>query len=98
MKIVSSHARQRPFFHGTVVTPSGRFAVTPALLHNPTGSRVAMQNASTNESSVDDVVDLAVTRLPASTFSAREAMMPIRCHYCATATLVGMYYTVSQLN
>ena len=38
---VASHARQRPFFHGTVVTPSGRFAVTLALLHNPTGSRVA---------------------------------------------------------
>ena len=32
------------------------------------------QNASTNESSVDDVVDLAVTRLSASTFSARSGV------------------------
>ena len=31
-----------------------------------------------------DVVDLAVTRLPDSTLSAREAMMTIRCHYFAT--------------
>ena len=52
----------------------------------PTAWFSSCQNASTNESSVDDVV---VTRLSASTFPAREAMMPTRCHYCATATLVS---------
>ena len=35
---VASHARQRPLFHGTCVTPSGRF---PPLVHNECGSRVA---------------------------------------------------------
>ena len=39
---VASHARHRPFFQGTVVTPSGRFPVTPALVHSPVGSRVLL--------------------------------------------------------
>jgi len=36
--LVASHARHRPLFHGTCVTPSGRF---PPLVHNECGSRVA---------------------------------------------------------
>jgi len=35
---VASHARHRPLFHGTCVTPSGRF---PPLVHNECSSRVA---------------------------------------------------------
>ena len=45
---VASHARHRPFFQGTVVTPSGRFPVTPALVHRPVGSRVARTSALRN--------------------------------------------------
>ena len=61
--------QQQTFFHWAMV--SGRYPVTPAPLHRPTGSRVT----GINESSVDNVVDLAVTRLPASYVSAREAMI-----------------------
>ena len=45
---VASHARHRPFFQGTVVTPSGRFPVTPVLVHSPVGSRVARTSALRN--------------------------------------------------
>ena len=84
---VASHARQRPFLHGTVVTPSGTFcSYTSAVAQSNWFS--SCQNTCTNECSVDDVVDLTVTRLSASTFSAREAMimMPIRCRYGATTS------------
>ena len=39
---VASHVRQRPLFHGTCVTPSGRF---PPLVHNECDSRVAKMPA-----------------------------------------------------
>ena len=83
------------------------FAVTPALLHNPINWFSSCQNASTNESSVDDVVDLAVTRLTtASPFSARvqrEArhdahQMSLLCHSNdggTTTILIGRYYYVA---
>ena len=45
---VASHARQRPFFQGTVVIPSGRFLVSPALVHSSVGSRVARMSALRN--------------------------------------------------
>ena len=77
---VASQTRHRPFFQGTVVIPSGRFPVTPALVHSLVGSRVARTSALRNARCII-AVDLTVTWSSTGTFLAWEAMVAIRCQH-----------------